>query len=80
MSHSDVLKNKDKENIFAPTQPQNKGNLLVDDSLFAQLPRRSSITSEDDEPMDERLFCQKIAFQKDRDIKCELRVLLLPCL
>ena len=80
MSQSDTFKNQDKENIFAPAQSFVKGNLVFDDSLIAQLPRRSSITSEDDDSMDERLFYKKITFQKEREIKCESTILLFPCL
>lgn len=80
MNQSNTNKNHDKENAYVPTQPLFKTNLLLDDSLIAQLPRRTSITSEDDDSMDERLFCQKRNFQKERDFGCDLTILLLPCL
>jgi len=80
MNQSNAFKNEDKENAYVPTQALYKGNLDLDDSLIAQLPRRSSITSEDDDSNDERLFYQKRSFQKEREIGCELTILLLPCL
>lgn len=80
MSQAEALQNNDKQNLFLPPQSLYKGNRVLDDSLVTRLPRRSSITSEEDEPMDERLFCQKITFQRERQMRGELTISLFPCL
>lgn len=80
MSLPKALKNKEKENYFVPIEGSLKGNTVLDITPISQIEKRNSLTSDENEFMDEKLIFQKIIFQRERKIRTLWRISVFPCL